>query len=237
MMIEKLCRASISIANRRSSLLFLQRRRITTPYSRVSSLFVRAEATAINPRDDDALFSTCNCHRRQYHSSSMKYSSKEEKEVESLSNNNSITVPELSVIEVAKALRLVVESNNDDDKGDDDDDSNNNNLSNYVYIDCRSEEEQATGIVPGSRNMPYPHNGDDEMIDPEEWLEDLVYELFDDPTVEDKDMPIFVGCKKGQRSLMACEVLIQAGYTNVTNVQGGMLAWYRADLPMAPFTG
>ena len=49
-------------------------------------------------------------------------------------------------------------------------------------------------------------------------------------------MPIFVGYCKGQGSLIACEVLIQAGYTNVTNIQGGILAWYRADLSMAPFT-
>ena len=71
--------------------------------------------------------------------------------------------------------------------------------------------------------MLYPHNGDENIVDPKKWLEDLVYKLFDDPTVEDKDMLIFVGYHKGQRSLMACEVLNQAHYTNVTKVQGGML--------------
>ena len=104
---------------------------------------MRAEATAINPiRDDDAPFLIYNHHHRQYHSS-MKYSSKEE--VESLSrdddNNDSISVPKLSVTEVAKALQLVVESLDNDDDQADGDSSRTNNLSNYIYIDCRSKEE------------------------------------------------------------------------------------------------
>ena len=46
------------------------------------------------------------------------------------------------------------------------------------YLDCRSEEEYAAGVVPGSINLPYPHNGNRETIDPEEFLEDVVAEGF-----------------------------------------------------------
>lgn len=122
-----------------------------------------------------------------------------------------IRIPESSVASVAKELS----------KGE----------SNVRYIDCRSEEEQATGIVPGSVNLPFPHNGDNETIDPDEWLEDVAYEDFE------LDTRIFVGCKKGHRSAMACELLIKAGYTNVTNVRGGLVAWSQADLPMTSYGG
>ena len=99
------------------------------------------------------------------------------------------------------------------------------------FIDCRSEEELGSGVVSNSVNLPYPHNGDRELVDPEEWLEDVQYEEFE------KTTRIFVGCRKGSRSAIACEVLINAGYENVTNMSGGMLAWSRAMLPMAPYKG
>jgi rhodanese-related sulfurtransferase len=121
-----------------------------------------------------------------------------------------IPIPEQSVAEVAAALQ-------------------EDRLARF--IDCRSEGEQGSGVVEGSVNLPYPHNGDDELIDVGEWLEDVEYEEFD------KTTKIFVGCRKGHRSAMACEVLIKAGFTDVTNMKGGMLEWSRSELPMAPYTG
>ncbi len=99
------------------------------------------------------------------------------------------------------------------------------------YIDCRSEEEYAAGVIPGSINLPYPHNGNREPIDAEEFLEDVFAEGFG------QEEKIFVGCRKGPRSAMACEVLINAGFTHVVNVQGGIQAWVTQDLPIHPFTG
>lgn len=40
-----------------------------------------------------------------------------------------------------------------------------------------------------------------------------------------KDQEIYVYCRSGKRSLQACMVLEQAGFTDVTNVDGGILAW------------
>ena len=99
------------------------------------------------------------------------------------------------------------------------------------YLDCRSEEEYAAGIVPGSINFPYPHNGNREPVDAEEFLEDVLAEGF---RYDDK---IYVGCRKGPRSAMACEVLINAGFTCVFNVEGGIQEWVAKDLPIHPFTG
>ena len=64
-----------------------------------------------------------------------------------------------------------------------------------------------------------------------DFLEDVEYEEFG------RDDKIFVGCRKGPRSAMACEVLINAGYTDVTNVDGGIQAWVAAELPIEPFSG
>lgn len=44
--------------------------------------------------------------------------------------------------------------------------------------------------------------------------------------IEDwKDEEVIVYCRSGNRSGMACLFLEQAGYTNVTNLTGGMLSW------------
>ena len=40
-----------------------------------------------------------------------------------------------------------------------------------------------------------------------------------------KDKPIVVMCRSGRRSAQAVSVLQQAGYTQVSNVKGGILEW------------
>lgn len=44
--------------------------------------------------------------------------------------------------------------------------------------------------------------------------------------------PVAVICRSGRRSAIATEILQQAGIKNVYNVQGGMLAWEKAALPI-----
>jgi len=44
--------------------------------------------------------------------------------------------------------------------------------------------------------------------------------------IEDlKNAELIIHCKAGTRSMQACMMLEQAGYTNVVNVTGGMMAW------------
>ena len=46
--------------------------------------------------------------------------------------------------------------------------------------------------------------------------------------IEDfKDDEIIVHCKAGSRSMQACMILEQAGFTNVTNLTGGTIAWQK----------
>ena len=51
------------------------------------------------------------------------------------------------------------------------------------------------------------------------------------PPELDRDAPIFVHCKGGYRSMIACSLLQRAGFKNVMNVSGGFDAWQQAGLP------
>ncbi|WP_419195084.1 rhodanese-like domain-containing protein [Novipirellula herctigrandis] len=44
------------------------------------------------------------------------------------------------------------------------------------------------------------------------------------------DDPLYVICKSGGRSLKGCKKFLDAGFTNVINVEGGTSAWDRAGL-------
>ena len=46
------------------------------------------------------------------------------------------------------------------------------------------------------------------------------------------DQPLYVICNSGNRSKKACDKLIQAGFANVVDVEGGTKAWEQAGLPV-----
>lgn len=45
------------------------------------------------------------------------------------------------------------------------------------------------------------------------------------------ESPLYLICKGGKRGARACQKLIDAGYSNVVNVEGGTEAWVAAGLP------
>ncbi|MCY7352970.1 MAG: rhodanese-like domain-containing protein [Cytophagaceae bacterium] len=48
--------------------------------------------------------------------------------------------------------------------------------------------------------------------------------------IEDwKDEEVIVHCRSGKRSATAQQIMEQAGFTNVRNLTGGMLAWNEMD--------
>ncbi|MFZ9858746.1 MAG: rhodanese-like domain-containing protein [Roseiflexaceae bacterium] len=82
-----------------------------------------------------------------------------------------------------------------------------------LVLDVRSPEEYTQdGHVPGSVLIPLP---------------ELAMRLNEVP----KDRPVACFCRSGNRSQVACDMLRQQGYTNVTNVLGGIGAWRGANLP------
>jgi len=46
-----------------------------------------------------------------------------------------------------------------------------------------------------------------------------------DEIMDWKDKEVIVHCKAGMRSMQACMILEQAGFTNTANLTGGIMAW------------
>ncbi len=47
-----------------------------------------------------------------------------------------------------------------------------------------------------------------------------------------KEKPIIISCRSGAQSAQACRELRNAGFEEVYNLKGGMLAWQNANLPI-----
>ena len=75
---------------------------------------------------------------------------------------------------------------------------------NAIVIDVRSSEEYNTGHIEDSINIPVDS------------ISTVTY---------DKDATIIVYCASGVRSANAAKTLISLGYTNVYNLDGGLINW------------
>jgi rhodanese-related sulfurtransferase len=87
---------------------------------------------------------------------------------------------------------------------------------NVVYLDVRSPEEFAQGHPAGAFNLPlaFLEPGRGPSRPNPEFLQ-IASRHFSPDTV------VLVGCQSGGRSLRACDLLGQAGFTSLSNVQGG----------------
>ena len=57
-------------------------------------------------------------------------------------------------------------------------------------------------------------------------------ELYADQLPADKDARIVLYCRSGRMSEIAATALVEQGYTQVFEVDGGMIAWEEAGLPL-----
>jgi rhodanese-related sulfurtransferase len=84
-----------------------------------------------------------------------------------------------------------------------------------IYLDVRTESEFAQGHPAGAINIPVVFIKGPGQMEPNP---DFV-------AVAEKVLPkaakLVVGCLSGGRSQRACEMLEQAGYSDLTNVRGG----------------
>lgn len=88
-----------------------------------------------------------------------------------------------------------------------------------VYLlDVREPDEWAAGHAPGAVHLP---------------LMDIPARLEEVP----RDGDVVVVCRMGGRSAQAVAYLMQNGYDNVVNLDGGMRDWEAAGRPMVSEDG
>ncbi len=81
----------------------------------------------------------------------------------------------------------------------------------YVLLDVREPHERDEDNI-GGLHVP---------------LGEIAIKL--DELIPHKDEEVIVYCRSGKRSAMATQLLKQAGFTNVRNLEGGMLAYREID--------
>jgi rhodanese-related sulfurtransferase len=84
-------------------------------------------------------------------------------------------------------------------------------------IDVRADHEWEAGRIPGARHVPLPE------------LDRRTGEI-------ERDRPVVLYCRGGNRSTMAAEVLAASGY-DASKLTGGIVGWEEADLPLEPEGG
>jgi len=82
-----------------------------------------------------------------------------------------------------------------------------------VIVDVRSASEYASGHVPGAMNIP---------------LEQLVVRASELPG----EAKVILTCRTGRRSGGGVDTLESAGVSGVVHMDGGIVAWRRAGLPV-----
>lgn len=82
-----------------------------------------------------------------------------------------------------------------------------------LIVDVREPDEFAAERVPGAALYP---------------ISTFVARHAELP----RDRPLLMLCHAGSRSMSATAFLLQQGWTDVRNVEGGMIAWRREGLPI-----
>jgi rhodanese-related sulfurtransferase len=81
-------------------------------------------------------------------------------------------------------------------------------------IDVRADHEWEAGRIAGAAHVPLPE------------LPQRLEEI-------DKDRPVVVYCRGGNRSTMAADALAEAGY-DAAKLSEGIVGWSEDDLPLEP---
>ena len=82
-------------------------------------------------------------------------------------------------------------------------------------IDCRELEEWNEAHIAEATLIPLSEF-------------EAKYETF----LKDKNAQVIIQCRSGARSMKACIFLLSKGFTNLTNLSGGILGWKEAGFPV-----
>jgi rhodanese-related sulfurtransferase len=96
-----------------------------------------------------------------------------------------------------------------------------------VYLDIRIRADYEQGHVPNSINIPaFVRTEEGEMKEVRDsFLRQISKKL------PDKTRRYFVGCTSGVLSLEASKWMLEMGYQNTVNVNGGFKAWAASQFP------
>lgn len=78
-----------------------------------------------------------------------------------------------------------------------------------LLLDVRTPEEFAEGHIEGARNLNFFDSDFREQLDK-----------------LDKEEPIFIYCRSGNRSGKAGKIMQELGFEQVYDLEGGYMAWY-----------
>lgn len=84
-----------------------------------------------------------------------------------------------------------------------------------LVLDVREDQEYSQGRVPQSKHIPMRQ------------LASRLHEL-----EKFKNKPIIAVCRSGSRSGHSCSVLRKNGFEQVYNLNGGMMSWQQANMPV-----
>jgi rhodanese-related sulfurtransferase len=87
--------------------------------------------------------------------------------------------------------------------------------SGLVVLDIRTPEEYSEGHLAGSSNLDFYEPDFADSLD-----------------ALDKELPYFVYCRSGNRSSTAIETMKELGFTEVYELDGGIVKWAEAGLPI-----
>ncbi len=82
------------------------------------------------------------------------------------------------------------------------------NGADITLIDCREQNEWDEGHIKQATFVPLSN----------------FQALFAD-ILKNKDAKIILQCRSGKRSMQACQILMQEGFSDLYNLEGGILAW------------
>ncbi|SAM04482.1 hypothetical protein [Absidia glauca] len=88
----------------------------------------------------------------------------------------------------------------------------------------RSLVFSADGKIKGAVNLPYPLSKDQPKL-----FNAVLADL-------DRTRPVVFQCRSGRRSQWAAQLALDQGFTDVSNMEGGLLRWVAESLPVQPFS-
>jgi rhodanese-related sulfurtransferase len=83
-----------------------------------------------------------------------------------------------------------------------------------TLIDMRSDKDYREGHIVNAVNVPASDGNIPDALN------------------KHRERPVIVYCQRGQRSKAFCNKLSKQGFASVYNLQGGVLAWQKAELPL-----